>query len=123
MMTWQVRAPSEAPHECSVLRQRWSDEDADTPLIASASRELARRVMRARAARWGSVRGRSFEPGGMLKTPWSKGTWGVLLDQPGAIFADFGHSQHELSFAAWPAFTSTRCADGDVVRGSMLEGG
>ena len=58
---------------------------------------------------------------GELGTPWSKGKWGALPDKPGILFADFGGAQHELSFERWPAFVSTRCADGEVVRGSMDE--
>ena len=65
--------------------------------------------------------GMVFEAQGLLKTPWGKGKWGVLPDQPGIIFADFGGAQHELSFeASWPAFVSVRCSDGEVVKGAVL---
>ena len=41
------------------------------------------------------------------------------LDMP-TLFADFGGAQHELTFEQWPDFVSTRCSDGEVVRGSIL---
>ena len=103
-----------------MLREAWSDEEADTPLVPPASRELARRVAKARRARWAGVKGLEFRAGGELSTPWSKGTWGVLADKPGVLFADFGGARHELDFARWPEFVSTRCSDGEHVKGGML---
>ena len=80
--------------------------------------------VRAHAAVQGLVdlrrEGFGFGPRGTLRTPWGSGVWGVLPDKPGLLFADFGGSRHELSFDAWPAFTSARCADGDVVRGELF---
>jgi hypothetical protein len=69
---------------------------------------------------WGTTDKRvSFRAQGLLRTPWGAGTWGVLPDAPGKLFATFGGADHELSFEAWPAFVSTRCSDGDVVHGIM----
>ena len=115
-----VRAAADAPLECSVVRERWRDEDADSPYVAPASRALARRVRAAAGATWGGVRGLAFEAEGALRTPWSVGRWGVLPDKPGVLFADFGGARHELAFDEWPRFTSTRCSDGQTVHGAML---
>lgn len=111
---------SQLPRECGMSRVPWSDSAArDAPPAAA---QLARRVLAAGAARWGAVKGMRFEPRGALQTPWNRGTWGVLPDRPSTLFADFGGAQHELAFEAWPEFTSTRCSDGEVVRGSLLPG-
>ena len=124
---WIVREPTSAPRECSVLREPWrgdgaaaaaaDDDDLDLP---RASVELARRVQTMSGGRWAGAKGFGFGPRGTLRTPWGSGVWGVLPDKPGLLFADFGGSRHELSFDAWPAFTSARCADGDVVRGELF---
>ena len=119
---------SKAPLECSVLRSLvWNEEElADSPRVPPSSRDLARRVAKARTARWGTISGLRFEAGGVLHTPWDRrGRWGVLPDRPGTLFADFGGGQHELSWeesgdGGKLSFVSTRCSDGDVVRGSMV---
>ena len=64
-------------------------------------------------------KGLEFRAQGELKTPWGHGKWGVLIDKPGVAFADFGGAMHEITFERWPVFISTRCGDGEVVRGSM----
>ena len=69
------------------------------------------------------MRGLEFGDGGALRTPWSRGEWGVLPDKPGVVFADFGGARHELTFERWPAFTSTRCFDGEVVHGAIVASG
>ena len=115
-----VASARDAPLECSVRREPWQEEDADSPYYAPASRQLAARVLRAADAKWASMKGLRFEVGGLLQTPWAKGKWGVLPDKEGVLFADFGGAQHELTFETWPAFISSRCSDGDVVRGSMI---
>jgi DUF1680 family protein len=109
-----------APRECSVLRDPWRDYDADSPPVPAASRELARKVLGVKAARWSNVKGLEFGAQGVLKTPWSEGSWGVLPDRPGVLFADFGGAQHELTFERWPSFTSMRCSDGEALSGAML---
>ena len=117
---------------CSSRRQPWrdilwplwnpswnrSDVLGAPPGVPQASAELARRVQASKDGWWGTPDKRvSFRAQGLLRTPWGAGTWGVLPDAPGKLFATFGGADHELSFEAWPAFVSTRCSDGDVVHG------
>ena len=45
---------------------------------------------------------------------------GRAAGRAGKLFADFGGGRHELSFEAWPAFVSTRCSDGEVVKGEVF---
>jgi hypothetical protein len=118
---------------CSSRRQPWidnlwplwtswnrSDVLGAPPGVPQASAELARRVQASKDGWWGTTDKRvSFRAQGLLRTPWGAGTWGVLPDAPGKLFATFGGADHELSFEAWPAFVSTRCSDGDVVHGIM----
>ena len=110
---------ADAPIECAVVREPWRD-DADSPPAPRASAELARRVLGSKGGQWGQIKGFGFEPQGVLKTPWGRGKWGVLPERPGVIFADFGGGKHELLFDAWPAFVSTRCSDGEIVKGKLL---
>ena len=122
------------PGSCSSRRQPWrdilwplwnpswnrSDVLGAPPGVPQASAELARRVQASKDSWWGTTDKRvSFRAQGLLRTPWGAGTWGVLPDAPGKLFATFGGADHELSFEAWPAFVSTRCSDGDVVHGIM----
>ena len=107
---------------CSRLREPWRENRSGT--ISSgmppASIELGRRVLASRSAHWGSsFNALSFLPQGQLRTLWGEGAWGVLPDAPGKLFADFGGGQHELRFESWPSFVSTRCHDGNIIRGSM----
>ena len=88
--------------------------------VAPAARSVAERVIAAAAAQWGGIPGIVFRPDGVFQTPWNEGRWGALPDKPGLLFADFGGAMHELTFGAWPAFTSTRCSDGEVVHGKMV---
>lgn len=130
------------PRECSTTREPWgrsgaarrgerassradgrqggqpSDRAADD--AASPSAALAHKVMAVRDGQWGGVQGLRFEAHGALVTPWGKGSWGALPGKPTMLFADFGGAQHELGFEDFPKFTSTRCSDGEVVRGSLL---
>ena len=132
------------PRECSTTREPWgrsgaarrgerassradgrqggqpSDRAADD--AASPSAALAHKVMAVRDGQWGGVQGLRFEAHGALVTPWGKGSWGALPGKPMMLFADFGGAQHELEFEDFPKFTSTRCSDGEVVRGSLLPG-
>ena len=126
------------PQECATTREAWggggardrADPRADgrpggQPMDGEAaeaaeSAPLALKVMGVRDGQWGSARGLQFLARGQLVTPWGTGKWGALHGQPSALFADFGGAQHELDFGAWPEFVSTRCSDGQVVRGSML---
>ena len=114
-----VSDASQAPLECSPYREKWADEEADTPLMPAASRDLARKLVATKSAKWAHVKGLEFRAQGELKTPWGHGKWGVLIDKPGVAFADFGGAMHEITFERWPVFISTRCGDGEVVRGSM----
>ena len=57
--------------------------------------------------------------GSTLRRVWTQ--WGILPDKPSLLFADFGGGMHELSLEAWPAFTSTRCSDGETVKGALEE--
>ena len=109
------------PTECSMTREAWRGE-AEAERVPAATRELAARVLSVGAANWAGVKGMRFEAEGQLQTPWNKGKWGALHDKPATLFADFGGAQHELTFAEWPNFVSTRCSDGEVVHGSMLPG-
>lgn len=130
------------PRECSTMREPWgrsgaarrgerassradgrqggqpSDRAADDAVSPSAA--LAHKVMAVRDGQWGGVQGLRFEAHGALVTPWGKGSWGALPGKPTMLFADFGGAQHELGFEDFPKFTSTRCSDGEVVRGSLL---
>ena len=114
---------SAVPRECSSLREPWSEEgDGADDSVDAASRALAQKVLAASEGRWGRIKGLAFESRGVLRTPWGSGRWGVLPERPGELFADFGGARHELTFDAWPAFTSVRCSDGEVVHGSVAVG-
>ena len=109
--------PAVLPFECSAVRKPWNDH----VIVSAAARELALRILAARKASWAGVQGMEFRADGVLRTPWNKGRWGVLPSGDGEaprIWADFGGARHELAFT-WPAFQSTRCSDGDTVRGVM----
>ena len=112
--------PADAPTECSIVREPWGELDADSPPAPHAAADLAKRVLGSKGGRWGHVNGFTFQQQGVLKTPWGRGKWGILPDKPGFLFADFGGARHELNFGSWPGFVSTRCSDGDIVKGEMI---
>ena len=106
-----VSDASQAPLECSPYREKWADEEADTPLMPVASRDLASKLVTTKSAKWAHVKGLEFRAQGELKTPWGHGKWGVLIDKPGVAFADFGGAMHEITFERWP------CVYLDAMRG------
>ena len=96
-----------------------SAASAGAPLLPSTL-YLGQQMIFAKDTLWGGVKGLHFKQDGVLETPWGMGKWGALPDQGSRVmFADFGGSTHELDFNAFPAFTSTRCSDGAVVRGHV----
>eukprot|EP00966_Prymnesium_polylepis_P170682 3945626-Prymnesium_polylepis.1 len=78
--------------------------------------------MAATGGRWAGVRGLNFGSSGVLSTPWGTGKWGVVPMREAVLFADFGGARHELTFEHWPKFVSTRCSDGEIVRGELAPG-
>ena len=72
---------------------------------------------------WGGCSGcLTLEPGGMLSTSWGKGRWGktTTASFKNAIFARFVDVVHLLRFDEAGAFLSTRCSDGEELRGKLL---
>ena len=60
---------------------------------------------------------------GVLVTPWGHGSWGVVPSREDVLFAEFAQKKHMLKFEkSADAFVSTRCDDGEVVRGGPAGG-
>ena len=91
---------------------------------------------------WGGVTPFSFQPSGVLQTPWGEGTWGFILSNDekssitlpdktkvytNSVFVRFVGSLHVLTFEPSELdeplgmFVSERCADGDMVVGRVVE--
>ena len=62
------------------------------------------------------------EGGGVLVTPWGHGTWGIVASRPrDVLVAEFAQKRHMLRFEeSGRCFVSTRCDDGEVVRGCQV---
>ena len=61
--------------------------------------------------------------GALLQTPWGHGTWTVVPSRDDVLLAEFAQQRHMLRFEPREAptrFTSTRCSDGDLVKGEDL---
>ena len=75
---------------------------------------------------WASVPGLEFafpaaERMGVLVTPWGHGEWGITPSRTDVLLAEFAQQRHMLQFDGKEAkFTSTRCSDGEVVRGQAI---
>ena len=93
---------------------------ADSERRASA---LAQRVM-GHEWTWAGIGGLRFTfseegGGGVLITPWGHGTWGITPSRSDVLVAEFAQKRHMLKFEdARLAFVSTRCDDGELVRGT-----
>ena len=104
--------------------------DATHTLTAAelAASDLARGVSEdGREWTWSSIAGMRFKfdrgDGGVLVTPWGHGTWGITPTRTDVLVAEFAQQRHMLKFdAALQGFVSTRCADGEVVRGGRASG-
>ena len=103
--------------------------DTTHPLTASeqSSSALAQRVMRRTEPRswtWAGIAGMRFafspsDGGGLLITPWGHGSWGIT-QRDDVLVADFAQKRHMLRFEpSRDAFVSTRCDDGEIVKGGV----
>ena len=73
---------------------------------------------------WGGVGDIIFQPDGGLKTPWGQGKWGDASTpkKPNTLFAEFIGQVHMLAFEGQSGrFESTRCSDGETVKGSLAQ--
>ena len=105
--------------------------DVTHPLTAreATSSRLAQRVIRAGAASapwtWAGIPGLRFtfseaEQSGLLITPWGHGSWGIVPSRGDVLVAEFAQKRHMLKFETNDeAFVSTRCDDGELVRGRL----
>ena len=61
-------------------------------------------------------------PDGALKTPWGSGRWGATstIHFPDVAFASFFNSVHLLRIAPNGSLVSTRCSDGEGLRGALV---
>ena len=60
------------------------------------------------------------EGGGVLVTPWGHGSWGIVPSRGDVLVAEFAQKRHMLLFdPAQDRFVSTRCDDGEVVKGDL----
>jgi len=61
-------------------------------------------------------------PDGALKTPWGSGRWGATstIHFPDVAFAAFFNTVHLLRIAPNGSFVSTRCSDGEGLRGALV---
>ena len=89
------------------------------------SSALAKRVAKYKWT-WANVPGLEFafpaaERVGVLVTPWGHGEWGITPSRTDVLLAEFAQQRHMLQFDDKEAkFTSTRCSDGEVVRGQAI---
>ena len=104
-----------------------SCSDVTHPLTPAESGTKLATAARGFAWTWGANRdGMRFNlsddsPLGLLVTPWGHGEWGVVPSRPDVLYAEFAQQRHMLRFdPGRPAFISTRCSDGDTVRGDVL---
>ena len=92
---------------------------------AGASSALAQRVMQAGDWTWAGIPGMRFtfeaaHGGGVLVTPWGHGSWGVVPTRTDVLVAEFAQKRHMLRFEAdGRSYVSTRCDDGEIVRGKL----
>jgi hypothetical protein len=85
---------------------------------ASAQSKLGAHLIAHSPFAWGGVGDMVFKEGGVLDTPWGKGTWGLHpADTSGqAVYADFVGAKHNLVFSLETEMgVSTRCDDNNVV--------
>jgi len=75
---------------------------------------------------WAGIQGMQFtfsaaEKLGVLVTPWGHGEWGITPSRSDVLLAEFAQQRHMLRFHdATATFTSTRCSDGEVVKGAAM---
>lgn len=75
---------------------------------------------------WAGIAGLEFtfpqaEQVGVLVTPWGHGEWGITPSRDDVLVAEFAQQRHMLRFEhATASFVSTRCSDGEVVRGTAV---
>ena len=99
--------------ECRRINQNAPPDPADTDVARIAGRKLD----------WGGCSGcLTFDAGGILTTSWGKGRWGKASTPsfPNVIFASFVNVVHLLKFQPSGQFLSTRCSDGEELRGSLI---
>ena len=81
---------------------------------------LCERIAAVGSAEWGGTRGMTFHADGKLTTPWGSGKWGdASTDGKSTVFAEFFGVMHLLTFNG-DTFDSTRCSDGQEVKGRLL---
>jgi len=79
--------------------------------------------VRGKKLEWGGCSGcLSLEPDGTLTTSWGKGRWGKTSTASfkDVIFAKFVDVVHLLKLDESGAFLSTRCSDGEELRGNVM---
>ncbi len=87
----------------------------------STSKPLLQQILLAGKAEWGGIKWIEFGADGGLKTPWGNGKWGDTK-KPNTIYCEFIGQVHMLTFTG-NAYESTRCSDGETVKGVLASAG
>ena len=99
--------------ECKGINQRASPDTSD-PMIA--------RVLNKKLDWGGCIGCLTFSDGGTLQTSWGAGRWGKASTPTfkEVVFAQFVNAVHLLRFNEAGEFVSTRCSDGEEVKGKLI---
>ena len=136
---WLLRAWNEAmaaadnwPATNAMGTVGWRRESITPAMIAGS--KLASAVV-GTSWTWAGIKSMTFQPGGVLKTPWGEGKWGLALRPKGmpqcappneCLFADFSSNAHNLAFdkdkdgGLGARFASLRIGDGETVEGKRI---
>ena len=136
---WLLRAWNEAmaaadnwPATNAMGTVGWRRESITPQMIAGS--KLASAVV-GTSWTWAGIKSMTFKPGGVLKTPWGEGKWGLALRPKGmpqcappneCLFADFSSNAHNLAFdkdkdgGLGARFASLRIGDGETVEGKRM---
>jgi len=112
IMKWNGGEGSKLATECKAIPRDVKPDGGADAAVATA--------LAAGKATWGGVEWVVFEPDGTFTTPWGNGKWGSASSKarPNTLYADFIGSTHLLKVdEAGAGFLSTRCSDGEEVRG------
>uniref|UniRef100_A0A7S3EV24 Nucleotide-diphospho-sugar transferase domain-containing protein n=1 Tax=Haptolina ericina TaxID=156174 RepID=A0A7S3EV24_9EUKA len=115
---WNGGEGSKLLTECKKLKQAGAPDESK-PHIAQ--------ILKSGVIDWGTCL-KCIKPqrGGLLKTPWEPGRWGeagevsAYPDFKDTVFATLGGAMHLLRFNETGEFLSTRCSDGELLKGRLV---